>query len=531
MSDPSLKPSNPLSIDGETTDTPSASQGWSKASRYLVFWLGPVLFVLLAFCLPPFDASRGNVLNAAAGITVWMALWWLTEVVPLAVTALLPVVLFPLFGVLPGGQVSQQYMNAIMFLFMGGFVLAISLEKWGLHRRFALYLISHAGLHPARVMLGFMVATAGLSMWISNTAATLMMLPMALAVIDQLRTVLAPGVYKRFETSLLLSIAYAASVGGMATLLGTPPNMIFVQIYQMEFPEAMPMGFGKWLLFGLPIAMTLLAAFWAVLSAPLWHLPKQLFEQTRATLRSDLAAMGPMSGPQKRLMVIFVLTALLWITRSDLSLGVVHLSGWGNWFTMWDAAGQRQVPMINDGTIAMAAALLLFVLPSGGRCAAGGEETALMQWQDMKRFPWNIFLLLGGGFALAEGLTASGLSAWVAHLVVEHSPLTAKGLIVSVCLMINFLTELASNTASTQMLMPVLATISRQLHIDPLLLMIPATLCASCAFMMPVATAPNAIVFGTNRLRIKDMARYGLLFNFISVGIIVGLTFLIEALI
>ncbi len=441
-----------------------------------------------------------------AAIALWMAIWWLTEAAPLAVTALLPVVLYPLTGVMSGKAVAPVYFNWIIFLFLGGFMVALAMQKWTLHRRIALRIITAIGGGPRRIVLGFMLATAFLSMWISNTATTMMMAPVAMAVIARLADDLGPRRARQFGTALLLGVAYSASVGGLATLIGTPPNPLLVSNFELMFPGAPEISFAGWMVLGLPIAVVALAAMWLELSL-LYRLGAPDLVIDHDVLYRERSELGPMSYEEKVVLVDFTLMALLWLTRKGLTIGTLTLPGWSRLL--------HHGGMVDDGTVAMTLAVILFLIPS--RSEPG---TRVMDWHTARKLPWGIVLLFGGGFALAKGFVETGLSVWLGARMVGMSALPTPLLILVICLVMMLITELTSNTATTQMALPVLASLAVALHLNPLLLMVPATLSASCAFMLPVATPPNAIIFGTEQVTIRDMARTGILLNVFCAGLI-----------
>lgn len=470
-------------------------------------WLGPALSLgLLLFC--DLDPQNPAVTRTAA-VALLMAVWWITEAIPLAATSLLPVVLFPLLGVLDGKAVSKEYFNHVIFLFIGGFLVALAMQRWGLHRRIALRVLMLFGVQPRSILLGFMVATAFLSMWISNTATTMMMVPIVLAVIVQLERRADRGLVDRYSLGLLLGVAYAASVGGLATLVGTPPNLSFARIFAITFPDAPEISFARWFAFGLPLSLILFLAAFGLLSF-LFCRKAGALALDKSTLHEQYAELGPMSFAEKIVLADFALLVLLWLTRQPIALPGFTIPGWSQLFAT--------PGYLNDGTVSVALALLLFMIPSREQ---PGER--VLDWSTASGIPWHVVLLFGGGFALATGFNASGLSAWVGGSLSGLLSVPPVVLVLAVCLLVTFLTELTSNTATTEMLLPVLAGLSVALEIDPLLLMVPATLSASCAFMLPVATPPNAIVFGTGRLSIRDMARVGLLLNLVG-ALLVTLT-------
>jgi sodium-dependent dicarboxylate transporter 2/3/5 len=467
--------------------------------------LGPVLFALTL--LADLDPSNPATTRMAA-VAVLMSTWWITDAVPLAATALLPLVLYPLLGIMRTGDTAPIYVNSTIFLFIGGFMIALAMERWGLHQRIALWIIRAIGGSPARIILGFMVAAGFLSMWISNTATAIMMVPIGLAIVVQLEERFGRDQTHAFTVALMLSIAYACSIGGIATLVGTPPNLSFARIFQITFPDAEPVAFGQWLIMALPISLTLLAVIWLLLTRVFFRFPAAL-EADRRVVDAEYSRLGPIGFEERTLLVVFSLTALLWVFRKDLVLGLLTVPGWS-----------RLLPtasLIDDATVAVGMALVLFLVPSRSE---GAEDRTLLTVSVFTRIPWHIVLLFGGGFALAKGFQVTGLSALVGHRFAGLAGMPPWLMIALVCVTLTFLTELTSNTATTEMILPILASVAVAMHTHPMLLMIPATLSASCAFMMPVATPPNAIVFGSGRIRIVEMARVGLLINLIGVTVI-----------
>lgn len=474
-----------------------------KDLKKTMLWAGPLVALsIIVFT----DLSPGNPeVSAMAGIVVLMALWWLTEAIPLAATALLPVVLYPLLGVMPGREAASLYFNHIIFLFIGGFMIALAMERWNLHKRIALNVIHWIGLTPNRMILGFMLAGGFLSMWMSNTATTMMMVPIALAVIMQLEAQENTPEVQRFGVGLLLSIAYACSIGGISTIIGTPPNVAFVSIYEQIFPQAPEISFAGWMIFALPIAVIMIASTWFVITRLFCKNVCKRDDGCMADVSvfdTEREKLGAMTQEEKTVMILFVTTAFLWMSRSDINFGSVTLPGWGNFFN----------GLTDDGTVAMMMASLLFILPS-----KQSETGRLMRWEDMKDLPWGIVLLFGGGFAMAGGMQDSGLSMVLAQKLtaLDQLPITA---LVAVCSgFMTFLTEFTTNIASVQMVLPILSSIAVTLKVNPLLLMIPVTVSSSFAFMLPVATAPNAIIFGSNRIKIMDMCKTGIYLNLIGI--------------
>jgi sodium-dependent dicarboxylate transporter 2/3/5 len=474
-------------------------------TRRGVILVGAPLLSLFVILFLDLDPGRPEVTRMAA-VALLMAIWWMSEALPLGVTALLPVVLFPLLRIMGGKSVAPLYFNHIIFLFIGGFIVALAMKKWNLHKRIALRIMLTIGSAPRRILLGFMAGTWFLSMWISNTASTMMMVPIALAVIFKLEETFGRDRVKRLSLGILLGTAYGASIGGIATLIGTPPNLSFTRILTILFPRAPEISFATWSMFAFPLSLVFLLIVWVLLS--FWFCPgRGEIESDVSVFREEYRRLGPLRFEEGAVLTVFCALALLWITRADITVGSLTLRGW--------ASRLGLSAFVNDGTVAVFMALLLFLIPSRTK-----GERSLMDWRSARELPWGIVLLFGGGFALASGFKESGLSAWIGGSLSGIGSLHPIVLVALICLMVTFLTELTSNTATTEMFLPILAAGATAASINPLLLMIPATLSASCAFMLPVATPPNAIIFGTNRVKISQMARVGLVINLIGVVLI-----------
>jgi len=489
------------------------SESFPQSSAGLYRWLhlmrnrhrngligGLVLFLLI---LVGTDLSPGHPeVTRTAAVATLMAIWWLTEAIPIAATALVPVALFPLLGIMKGKAVAGAYFNHIIFLFIGGFIMALAMERWELHRRISLKILLWIGTTPRRLLLGFMLATAFLSMWISNTATTMMMTPIAMAVLLKFKEnhnlELAD-----FGPWLLIGIAYSASIGGMATLIGTPPNMAFIKIYQTLFPQATEISFAQWLGFGGPYSLLFLLIAWLYLGR---RLPSamQRAQADPSYFQAEYRKLGPMSFEQKTVGLLFAALAIAWMTRKPIATP---------WFTVPSWSSLLPNPkLVDDGTVAIIFSLLLFLIPSRQK---PGE--ALMNWKTASRLNWGIVILFGGGFALAAGFKESGLSTWIAQQLHALAGVPNWFIVLVIATLLTFLTELTSNTATTQIVLPILGSLALALSVNPLLLMIPATLSASCAFMLPVATPPNAIIFGTGEVRMSQMIRIGIVMNLIGI--------------
>lgn len=496
--------------------------------RWGALILGGGLFA--AILLAPTPAGLTVTGQRLAAVTTLMAIFWVMQPIPIAMTSVIPLGLYPLLGILSARDVSKVYGDQNVFLYLGGFLIAIAIERWNLHRRIALHIISHVGSSPRMIIFGFMLTTAALSMWISNTAAALLMLPIGLALVATLRETLtdvepeqADRLTRGMTVPLLLGIAYAASCGGFATLIGTPTNLSLRGFWERRFvsqgyPE---LSFADWLVVFTPVSVLMLISAAVVMT---WHVrPFPNSDQlTRTFFRARLQQLGKATPAEWRVGIIFLTTALLWVFRKPLIIGQTPI------LPDWPGLVARLLAplginadflgnLVEDSTIAMGMALLLFLLP--GNPDAEGRRPRLLTWEVAERsIPWGMLLLFGGGFAMADAFAATQLSDWVggwfSGIFSGQSPFV---LIVGVCILLTFLTEFTSNTATINTLLPILAAMAIELHIDPRLLMIPATVSASCAFMFPVATPPNAIVFGSGKVPMEAMLRYGLVLNLLGV--------------
>ncbi|MDF1657633.1 MAG: SLC13 family permease [Verrucomicrobiales bacterium] len=483
----------------------------SPIAKSLGFWLGIFAFLLMWLFG---NIDPGNPLvGKMAAVALLMAIWWISDAIPLAATSLVPLVLFPLLGIMTGKEVAPVYMNYIVFLFIGGFLIALAMERWNLHRRIALGIVTLVGTEPSRLVLGFMISTAFLSMWISNTATAIMMLAIGMAVIKQAEISFGEKDTGNLAVALLLGIAYGASIGGIATLVGTPPNLALVRLFELSFPAAETGGFhfsfGQWMLFGVPLSLAMLFMTWLILTRVVFPSPKHLKLDSNL-LKKERESLGQISYEEKIVGTVFILTALLWIFRKDLSIGEFSIPGW--------SAALPTGSFIDDGTIAIAMALTLFLIPARRNDEESGSHGTILDSEVFRKIPWNIILLFGGGFALAKGFQISGLSEWVGSYFTHLEGAPDWLLVATITGGITFLTELTSNTATTEMILPLLASIATAAKIHPLMLMIPAAVAASCAFMMPVATPPNAIVFASGKIRIAQMVKAGIIINLIGIA-------------
>ncbi|HUR92914.1 MAG TPA: DASS family sodium-coupled anion symporter [Gemmatimonadaceae bacterium] len=448
--------------------------------------VGPALFVAMLLAIPPGGMTVTAWRTAAVGAL--MAVWWITEAIPIPATALLPIVLFPLLGVATIGATTAPYANEVIFLFLGGFLIALALESCGLHRRMALLILRIVGTRPANLILGFMIATAFISMWVSNTATVVMMLPMATSVITLRRgenhlSSHAPG--DALDAALLLGVAYAASIGGLGTLIGTPPNALFAGFMQQTY--GIQIGFLDWMMLGVPIVLVALPFAWLVLTRLLYRLGSEPVAGGAAMLENERSAIGPMSRAEWGVGAITALTAAAWMTRPALD----------EW-----------VPALTDAGIAIAGALLLFIVPMSVR-----PLRAVLTWKQAERLPWSVLILFGGGLSLAAAIQQTGLSAWIGGALGALAGWPVFAVLLAVTTVIILLSELASNTATAAAFLPVAASLALVIGADPLLLTLTTALAASGGFMLPVATPPNAIVYGTGALTIPEMARAGALLN------------------
>ena len=460
-------------------------------------------------------------------VTALMAIWWIGEGTSLSVTALLPLVLFPLLGILPSKLVATNYANHLIFLFLGGFMIALAMEKWNFHKRLALWIIFAIGTQPQRLVLGFMTATAFLSMWISNTASTMMMFPVAMAVVRKIALDASLDGVRNAESQnqieqglglvLMLGLAYSASIGGVGTLIGTAPNIVFAGFYKNLFPDNPEISFFQWMVMAIPVVMVFIPILWMYLCRFVSPIPlKNILAGSHEIIQRELDDLGPINRAEKNVAVVFCCTAFLWIFRQPISLGEFILPGWSGLFA--------HPEFLHDSTVAMAMGILLMILPVDGlkgRDLNGKREFFVLDWKTVQeKIPWGILLLFGGGFALAGGFGATGVDTWIGGKLMGIAGWPLWCVVLSTCLAITFLTELTSNTATTTMILPILGVSAVAANIHPLFFMVPATLAASFAFMLPVATPPNAIVFGSGWVTIPQMSRAGLVLNFVGAGIV-----------
>lgn len=493
-----------------------------RRSQDVGLWAGPLAAALAAVALPDsYPSATGEPLpftpagRATAAVAVWMAVWWLSEAIPVYATALLPLVLLPLLGAVPMRAAAAPYAHELIFLFMGGFLIALAMERWGLHRRVALATLRLAGDRASHVVGGFMLVTALLSMWVSNTATAIMLLPVATSVIElvarqhgaaSIRDALADrsSPLRHFALCLLLGIAYAASIGGMGTPIGTPPNVLLLSYVKSHLGREI--SFVRWMSVALPLVAVFLPLAWLLLTRVLYPVGSARIEGGRRLVAEALAELGPMVRAERIVLAVFVLAACLWITRPLL--------------TGLEVGGVAPLAGLSDAGVAMLAAMLLFVLP-----AERAPRRFVLDWETAMKLPWGILVLFGGGLSLAAAIRANGVGELLASQVAGLAGTPSLLIVLAVVVLIVFLTELTSNTATTATLIPVLAALAPGLELDPLLLIVPAALAASCAFMLPVATPPNAIVFGSGLVRIPDMSRAGFWLNWLGIALITLLAY------
>lgn len=470
--------------------------------RQVAGWIiGPAL-LLLTFAVPA-PEGLSELGWRTAGVAALMAVWWICEPIPIPATSLLPMALFPLLGVVEIRGAAAPYAHPIIYLFFGGFLLALAMERWGLHRRIALGLIGFMGTKPTRIVAGFMIASAFLSMWVSNTATALMMLPIALSVIAlleaQAKDETGRDHARTFSLVLLLSVAYSATIGGLGTLIGTPPNALLAAFLNQNY--GLRIGFAEWMLIGVPVVLVGIPLAWMLMTRVIFHVEGMEIAGAREVIASERAKLGPFSKQERAVAIIFSFTALGWITQPFL----VQL-----------------FPLITDTGIALLGGLALFLAPVNIR---RGEF--LMNWETAKKAPWDVFLLFGGGLSLASAIEMHGVASWLGTMFDGAGAIPIILLVAAVCALILMLTELTSNTATAATFLPVIAAVAITIGENPLLLLIPAAMAANCAFMLPVGTPPNAIVFGSGRISLPQMAKAGWWLNVSFVLLIVAMVYVL----
>jgi len=443
---------------------------------------GILVFVILLFL--PVPEGLSDAAWKTAAVTILMGIWWITEAIPISATALLPIVLFPVLGVFSIGDATGPYANPLIFLFMGGFVIALAMEKWNLHKRIAITIVNFVGIKPSSIIIGFIIASAFLSMWVSNTATAIMMLPIAMSILELLDKN-DKSAKINFEIVLVLTIAYACNIGGMGTLIGTPPNALLagfvLENYNIEI------SFLDWMMVGVPIMLVSLPLMYVILTKFVYPIRIKELPGGKELIRSQMERLGNISNQEKKVAVVFVSAALLWMFRPLLS---------------------SVVPGLSDAGIAIGAAVAFFMIPANSE-----ENRFLLKWSDTKRLPWGMLILFGGGLSMASAISSTGLATWIGSGIGSLNTWPIILIILIVIALIVFLTEMTSNTASTAAFLPILASVAIGLGENPFLLAIPTVLGASCAFMLPVATPPNAIVYGSGKISIPEMSKAGLWLN------------------
>lgn len=457
--------------------------------KFLGFCIGLVAF-LIPFILPAPDGLSEEAWKTA-GITLLMGCWWISEAIPISATALIPIALFPVLDIVPITEASAPYANPLIFLFMGGFIIAVAMERWNLHNRIALSIINVVGVKPSSIIIGFIIASAFLSLWVSNTATAIMMLPIALSILNLNISKESDGP-TNFEIVLLLCIAYACNIGGIGTLIGTPPNALLAGFMLENY--GYEISFFKWMQIGIPLVLISLPLMYLVLTKVVYPIKIEVLPGGAELITEKIKNLGKLSIQEKRVAAVFVLTALLWMFRPLVS---------------------ELLPGLSDAGIAIGASVLLFILPAGG-----DERRGLLVWEDTKNLPWGVLILFGGGLSMASAINSTGLAAWIGSGIGSFSTWPVWIIVILVVALIVFLTEMTSNTASTAAFLPILASVAIGLGENPLLLVIPTAIGASCAFMLPVATPPNAIVYGSDKITIPQMTKAGLWLNFLMIGLI-----------
>ncbi|WP_347321621.1 DASS family sodium-coupled anion symporter [Rossellomorea sp. RS05] len=474
-----------------------------KKGQMIGLILGPLLFLLAVLFVQPSDLSyEGRMVLA---VTLWVATWWITEAIPIPATSLLPIILLPILSAVPMADVTASYGNPIVFLFLGGFMIALAMEKWNLHKRIALNIISVVGTSTSNIVLGFMIATGFLSMWVSNTAAVMMMIPIGTAITYQVSQALKgskedlSAEEEKFSKVLIFAIGYAGTIGGLGTLIGTPPNIILAGIVSELY--GVQISFGGWMLFAVPVVILLLLFTWMYLIKIAHPLKIKTIPGGKELIQNEKASLGRMSFEEKAVSTIFVFAAFMWVSQSFLWKGII--------------------PGIDDTMVAIAAGVVLFLIPArknGGR---------LLDWGVAKDIPWGILLLFGGGLAIAGGFSSTGLAAWLGNQLKVLDGVSLLVMISVVTLLIMAMTEITSNTATATMILPIVASLALAINVHPYALMVPAAMAANCAFMLPVGTPPNAIIFATGKLKITEMVKNGFWVNVFCTFLIIGTVYLL----
>ncbi|WP_303967398.1 SLC13 family permease [Sporosarcina ureae] len=498
-------------VGGQQASPQPPDQNSDKSTSYSTVQrvgliLGPLLFIIMMFFLSP--EGMNPAAKSVLAVTLWVATWWITEAIPIPVTSLLPIVLLPLTGAMEADAVTSSYGNDIIFLFLGGFFIATAMEKWNLHKRLALGIIAFIGTGTQRILLGFMTATAFLSMWVSNTAAVMMMIPMGLAITAQVAAALKGTPEEKelpkFEKTLIFGIGYAGTIGGLGTLIGTPPNIILAA--QVKELFGVEISFAGWMLIAVPIVIILLFSTWIYLGRFAFKMNIKGLPGGKEVIQEERKALGKTTFEEKAVGTVFAFAAFMWITREFLWINIL--------------------PSLKDGMIAVIAAALLFTIPTSKKF---GKR--ILGWEDSKEIPWGILLLFGGGLAIAAGFRETGLSEWIGSQLTALEGLHMIVIIAASSFLVLALTEFTSNTATATMILPILAALALTMNIHPYALMVPAAMAANCAFMLPVGTPPNAIIFATEKLRLSEMVRVGFIINvFVLILIVLAAYFLLPLL-
>ncbi|SDL64560.1 solute carrier family 13 (sodium-dependent dicarboxylate transporter), member 2/3/5 [Maridesulfovibrio ferrireducens] len=469
-------------------------------SRIIGYFVGPAIFFIMLFMSPP-EGMTPSAWKVAA-ITILMAIWWITEALPIPATSLLPIILFPLLGIMPSSAATLPYANHLIYLFMAGFFLAVTMEKWNLHRRVAIYTIRLVGLSPGRMVLGFMLATAFLSMWVSNTATTMMMVPIGLAVIKQslgfdsadLKACPSTGPEYNFGKCLMLGIAYSASIGGVGTIIGSPPNTVMVGMVEKMF--GVQIGFGQWMLFGVPFASIMLFITWVLLVWVIFPVKGLQLGGGSNLLDEEIEKLGPMKREEKYIVAVGLTMAIFWMSRGFLKRADFMTELWPNF------------SYVHDATIGILGSLLLFLIPTNLK-----KGEFLLDWKTAVKIPWDVIILFGGGLAIANGFAKTGLAAHIAGQLVLLEGVNIVVFVAAVVGLTILLTETTSNTATATLLIPIMASAAIAMGVHPFATIVSACVAASCAFILPVATPPNAVVYSSGCISLGQMARAGLLLD------------------
>ncbi len=495
--------------DQPTVEDPNGGNGpkrYMSPAQWIGFFLGPLLFFVVMFLISPPGLTPDA--QSVLAITAWVAVWWITEAIPIPVTSLLPLILMPMTGALDGDATAAAYGDPIVFLFLGGFMIAMAMERWDLHRRIAMAIVAFIGTGSKRIVLGFMIATGFLSMWVSNTAAVMMMVPIGTAITYQAAQIVKKAGdksidIKGFEKAVIFGIGFAGTIGGLGTLIGTPPNIIMAAAVKNLY--CVTISFADWMFLAAPVVFIMLIVAWLYLVNIAFPIKFKELPGGMELIRSEKQKLGKMSSEEKLVMGVFVFAAFMWITRTFL----------------W----QDLIPGISDTMIAMIAAVLLFILPSRQK---GG---ALLDWTVSRDLPWGVLLLFGGGLAIAAGFAETGLAQWIGEQLIVLEGMQMLLVVVFVTTFVLFLTEISSNTATATMIMPVLASLALAIDVHPFVLMMPAAMAANCAFMLPVGTPPNAIIFATGKIKISEMVRAGFWINIIAIVLIVSAMYIVMPMI